>query len=64
MSEPEPGFPTEGDIDTVLDEFDGNPREAIRALLSDLATLADDFEGAVSRGYVRGLGPGMQIKRE
>jgi len=64
MSEPEPGFPTERDIDAVLDEFDGNPREAIRALLSDLATLADDFEGAVSRGYVRGVSPRLPARRE
>jgi len=64
MSEPEPGFPTEGDIDTVLDEFDGNPREAIRALLSDLAILAADFEGSVSRGYVRGLSPSLPGRRE
>ena len=49
---PEP-FPTEADVDEVLAEFGGDPRAAISALLRDLATLAGDYEGSVSMGYVR-----------
>ena len=47
-------WPTEQDVDDVVEEFGGDPRAAIRALLQDLATLADDREASVSRGYVRG----------
>ena len=47
-------WPTERDVDEVVDEFGGDWRAAIRALLLDLATLADDREASVSRGYVRG----------
>jgi hypothetical protein len=47
-------WPTEQDIDELVEEFGGDPRAAIRALLQDLATLADDREASVSRGYVRG----------
>ena len=46
--------PTDAEIDAVIEEFGGDPREAIRALLSDVATLAADYESAVSRGYGRG----------
>jgi|1186.fasta_scaffold66639_1 hypothetical protein len=49
---PDP-FPTEADVDAVLEEFGGNPRAAIRALLHDLAALAADYEASVSKGYVR-----------
>ena len=49
--------PTDAEIDAVIEEFGGDPREAIRALLSDVATLAADYESAVSRGYVRGRAP-------
>ena len=45
---------TDAEIDAVLAEFGGDAREAIRALLHDVAALARGFEGQVSRGYVRG----------
>ncbi len=38
----------------MLAEFDGDPRAAIWALLSDLASLAGDYDRTVSRGFVRG----------
>jgi hypothetical protein len=47
-------FPTDENVDQVLAEFDGDPRAAIRALLHDLALLAEDHESKVSRGFVRG----------
>ena len=47
-------FPSEADIDAVLAEFGGDARATIRALLSDLATLADDRQENVSIGFVRG----------
>jgi hypothetical protein len=42
------------DVDAVIAEFGGDPRQAIRALLHDLAELAADSNAAISRGYVRG----------
>jgi ATP-dependent exoDNAse (exonuclease V) alpha subunit len=45
---------TDDEIDALVAEFGGDPREAIRALLHDLTELAIDSEAAVSRGYVRG----------
>ena len=51
---PPPAFPTEDDIDAVIYEFHGDMREAIRALLSDLAVLAEDANARVSYGFVRG----------
>lgn len=45
---------TEEEIDALVAEFGGDPREAIRALLHDLTKLAIDSETAVSRGFVRG----------
>lgn len=61
---PDPDFPTDGDVDAVLDEFKGDPRAAIRAILSDLATLAADYGEAVSWGYVRSGRPGSPIQRD
>lgn len=52
--EPEPAFPTEADVDAVLYEFKGDARAAIRGLLHDLASLAEDANSTTSRGYVRG----------
>ena len=49
--------PTDAEIDAASEEFGGDPREAIRALLQDIATLAADDQAAVSRGYVRGRAP-------
>jgi hypothetical protein len=56
-------YPTERDIDAILDEFRGDAREAIRALLTDIATLAADYETDVSFGYVRGAVPSLPVKR-
>ena len=46
--------PTQADIDAVIEEFGGDPRATVVALLHDLAVLAADFDRSVSRGYVRG----------
>ena len=46
-------FPTERDVEALLEEFGGDPRAAIRALLHDLDALASDYEAAVSRGFIR-----------
>ena len=56
-------FPAEADIDAVLYEFKGDAREAIRALLHDLAILAADYESSVSHGYVRGDIPRLVMVR-
>jgi hypothetical protein len=45
----ESAFPSERDIDDVLEEFAHDPRAAIRALLQDLDTVASDQELRVSR---------------
>ena len=50
-------YPTDTDVDEVLQEFGGDPRAAIAALLRDLATLAADYDGSVSRGFVRNAIP-------
>ncbi len=65
MADPEPNqpFPTEADVDAVIYEFKGDLREAIRALLHDLAVLAGDYEADVSRGFVRGGIPKIMIRR-
>ncbi len=67
MADPEPdndpSFPTEADVDAVIYEFKGDLREAIRALLHDLAVLAGDYEADVSRGFVRGGIPKIMIRR-
>ncbi|GGH18861.1 hypothetical protein GCM10007036_21320 [Alsobacter metallidurans] len=49
-----PTYPTEADVDAIMAEFGGDTRAAIKALLEDLATLADDREASVSAGFVRG----------
>jgi hypothetical protein len=46
--------PSDEEIDSLIAEFESDPRKAIRALLHDLTELARDSEAAVSRGYVRG----------
>ncbi len=46
--------PSEAEVDAVVEEFGGDIRAAVRALLHDLAVLAGDFAAVVSRGYVRG----------
>ena len=59
----DPAFPTEADIDAVIYEFKGDAREAVRALLHDLAILTGDYEADVSRGFVRGGIPKIMIRR-
>ena len=59
----EPSFPAESDIDAILYEFKGDAREAIRALLHDLAVLAGDYEASVSHGFVRGAVPKLVLRR-
>lgn len=49
-----PTFPTEDDIDAVLNEAKGNARTAIRLLLADLDALARDHNASVSHGFVYG----------
>ncbi len=59
----DPTFPAEADVDAVLYEFKGDAREAIRALLHDLAVLAGDFDVSGSHGFVRGAVPRLMLKR-
>jgi hypothetical protein len=47
-------FPTERDIDDVLEEFGQDSRAAIGALLHDLNTLASDQGISILRGFVSG----------
>ena len=42
------------EIEALMSEFNGDPIEAIRALLHDIALLAEDRDNSVSYGYVRG----------
>ena len=44
----------EEEIDAVLYEAKGDPREAIRNLLRDLAVMAMDADAATSRGFLQG----------
>ena len=55
--EPEAPAITDADVDAALAEFNGDAREAIRALLHDLDALARDADRLVSHGYVRGRQP-------
>lgn len=61
--DPPPPFPTDSDVDAVLSEFKGDPREAIRALLHDLGVLAGDFDASVSHGFIRGARPRLILRR-
>ena len=64
MDDHEDAFPNETDVDEVIAEFGGDPRAAVRALLSDLAVLAGDFEASVSHGFVRGAVPKIVLRRK
>ncbi len=55
--------PTEAEIDAVADEFGGDLREAVRALLHDITVLAADLALTVSRGYVRGRPSSTSTRR-
>jgi hypothetical protein len=63
MSEHQTAFPSDEDIDDMLAEFAGDHRQAIRALLTDLAALANDYGSTVSRGFVRCSIPSLTIPR-
>jgi hypothetical protein len=52
--EPPETYPEEADVEAVIEEFRGDARAALRALLHDLAMLAADYESCVSKGFVRG----------
>jgi hypothetical protein len=58
-NEPEVATPviTDDEVDALLHEAQGDPREAIRMLLHDLAVMASDANRLVSHGFVRGLQP-------
>lgn len=45
---------SDAEIDAVIYEAMGDPREAIRMLLQDLTTMALDADAAASRGFLRG----------
>jgi trans-2-enoyl-CoA reductase len=45
---------SDAEIDQVIAEFGGDAREAIRALLHDLSSLAADQHRTTSYGYLRG----------
>ena len=45
--------PSEDEIDAVIEEFGGDLRATIRALLHDIAVLSADYAATVSRGYIR-----------
>jgi hypothetical protein len=51
---PPPNATNVAEVDSVLDEFGGDARAAIGALLHDMHTLALDAEASTARGYVRG----------
>ena len=62
--EEDPSFPTDADVDAVLAEFGGDARATVRALLHDVAILAEDYEATVSRGFVRGAIPRIVLRRK
>jgi hypothetical protein len=51
------------EIDAVIAEFGGDPREAIRALLHDLTQLAPDSAATISLGFVRGRLSQLQFRK-
>lgn len=44
---------TEADVDAVIVEAGGDPRDAVRALLHDIAIQALDHARSISSGYRR-----------
>lgn len=52
----------DADVDEIIAEAGGDPRQAIRSLLHDLAKLARDAETRVSHGFVRGLWPPFRAR--
>lgn len=61
QDQPAPQSVSEEEIDAVLQEANGDAREAIRALLHDIAELARDADRLVSHGYVRGRQPWRRV---
>ena len=51
--DPIPEGVSDAEVDEAIAEAGGDAREAVRALLHDVAALAADRERFVSRGYVR-----------
>ena len=52
---PEPvSNPVEGQVDTVIAEFGGDARAAVRALLHNREELLRDADRAASLGFLRG----------
>jgi hypothetical protein len=47
-------YPEEADVEAAIEEFGGDARAALRAVLHDLAVLAADYESCVPKGFVRG----------
>lgn len=52
-TEPDGVIISEEDVDAAIAEAGGDPREAVRALLHDIAILALDHARSVSTGYRR-----------
>jgi hypothetical protein len=52
-TEPDDAIISEEDVDAAIAEAGGDPREAVRALLHDIAILALDHARSVSNGYRR-----------
>lgn len=52
-AEPDNAIISEEDIDAAIAEAGADPREAVRALLHDIAILALDHARSVSTGYRR-----------
>ena len=48
-----PAVDLEAEIDELLEEFEGDARKALGALLCDLDTIVADYEATISSGYVR-----------
>lgn len=61
-AEQEPIAADDAEIDAVLAEFGGDPRQAIAALLHDMTVLVRDAESIVSRGFVRGRLPSLHLR--
>ena len=53
MDEAESDPDSDAAVEALIEEFGGDPRSAILALLHDIDLLARDFDASVSRGFVR-----------
>ncbi len=59
----EPEFPSEAEVNALLSEFKTDARQAIWALLHDLAVLAGDYQAGLSGGYGRGQAYTLALRR-